>query len=58
VDWFSAELIDKKYFILLGCTVSPGFDFKDFKLADKKELTSQFPQHRGIVERLCIGETE
>jgi len=31
--WFAAELIDKNYFCLVGCTVSPGFDFEDFEIA-------------------------
>ncbi|MCK5456611.1 MAG: cupin domain-containing protein, partial [Melioribacteraceae bacterium] len=27
--WFAAEPIDKESFTLVGCTVAPGFDFKD-----------------------------
>jgi len=49
--WFAAELKDKKSFSLIGCTVSPGFDFKDFELADRKILSEQFPQHKDLIER-------
>ncbi len=50
-NWFAAELIDKKSFCLVGCTVSPGFDFEDFELAKREELTKAFPRHKEIIER-------
>jgi predicted cupin superfamily sugar epimerase len=37
---------------LVGCTVAPGFDFEDFEMAKREELTVQYPQHRNIIERL------
>ena len=52
--WFAAEVIDKTSFTLAGCTVSPGFDFLDFKLADKDELTAQFPTHAAMISKLTI----
>ncbi len=36
---------------LLGTTVSPGFDFKDFKMGDQKQLLLEFPEHRKMIER-------
>jgi predicted cupin superfamily sugar epimerase len=30
--WFCAEINDKTSFALMGCTVSPGFDYEDFEL--------------------------
>jgi predicted cupin superfamily sugar epimerase len=51
-DWFAAEVIGANTFSLLGCTVSPGFDFKDFELAERNELTSTFPQHSTIIKKL------
>lgn len=50
--WFAAELADKASFCLIGCTVSPGFDFKDFELGSKDYLLEKFPQHRKIITRL------
>lgn len=51
-DWFAAELLDKTSYSLVGCTVSPGFDFKDFTLADRGIFSSQYPQHNKIITRL------
>ncbi|MCF8229353.1 MAG: cupin domain-containing protein [Bacteroidales bacterium] len=51
-SWFAGEMIDKKAYTLFGCTVAPGFDFKDFILADKAKLSQQFPQHEKLIGRL------
>ncbi len=52
--WFAAEVIDKKSFCFVGCTVSPGFDFADFQLAKPKLLAAQFPQHKELILRLSV----
>lgn len=49
--WFAAETLNKGSYSLVGCTVSPGFDFKDFILGDRQKLLSQFPQQREIITR-------
>jgi uncharacterized protein len=49
---FAAEVKNKKGFSLAGCTVSPGFDFRDFELPGREELVNQFPQHVEIITRL------
>ena len=51
-NWFAAELLDKSSFSLIGCTVSPGFDFNDFIIGKRKYLTQLFPQHKDLIERL------
>lgn len=48
--WFSAEVV-KEDFILVGCTVAPGFEFEDFELADRQGLSSAYPQHQTLIER-------
>ncbi|WP_303316139.1 cupin domain-containing protein [Flavivirga abyssicola] len=48
-DWFAAEVIDKNTYALVGCTVSPGFDFKDFELPERDTLISKFPEHKNII---------
>ncbi|WP_215225484.1 cupin domain-containing protein [Echinicola shivajiensis] len=50
-DWFAAELIEQNSFTLVGCTVSPGFDFRDFELAERERLSGEFPQHKALIER-------
>jgi uncharacterized protein len=51
--WFASEPAPGTDFSLVGCTVSPGFDFADFEMADKKMLSDQYPQHVSLVDRLC-----
>jgi len=50
--WFASEVKDRKSFALVGCTVTPGFDFEDFELARCEELVRSYPQHRGLIDRL------
>jgi predicted cupin superfamily sugar epimerase len=51
---FAAELCDPKSdsFALVGCTVSPGFTFQDFKLHKREELISRYPDHSDLIDRL------
>jgi uncharacterized protein len=51
-SWFGAELLNKSSFCLVGCTVSPGFEFKDFKLGEREKLLKLFPQHEKIIKKL------
>lgn len=51
--WFASEPAPRSSFSLAGCTVSPGFDFADFEIADKEILLPTFPQHADIIHRLC-----
>lgn len=48
--WFAAEVAVGD-FILVGCTVAPGFEFEDFVLADRQVLSSAYPQHQTLIER-------
>ena len=49
--WFASQPINTEGFSLVGCTVSPGFDFADFELAGI-ELGEQHPQHRDLIHKL------
>jgi len=49
---FAAELENKKSYALMGCTVSPGFEFEDFELLERSELAQQFPEHLDIIRRM------
>ena len=51
-NWLAAEVTQKDSYSLVGCTVSPGFEFDDFELAKREELISLHPQHRNIIEKL------
>lgn len=50
--WFAAEVIHADSYSLLGCTVAPGFDFRDFVLANRQELMVLFPNHSDIITKL------
>ena len=50
--WFAAEIIKENSFAFTGCTVSPGFDFKDFVLPKREELIALFPKHSKIIKQL------
>ncbi len=50
-SWFASHVKDGKSFALVGCTVAPGFDFEDFELAEREELTRRYPQHRELIEQ-------
>lgn len=51
-NWFGAKVIEKNSFSLIGCTVSPGFDFEDFELADIEKLLKKFPVNQKIIKEL------
>lgn len=51
-DWFAAEVLIQNNYSLVGCTVSPGFDFKDFELPKRDTLLKQFPQHAKLITKL------
>jgi len=51
-SWFGAELFDKTSFALIGCTVSPGFDFNDFELGKRAKLVKEFPNYEYIITKL------
>ena len=50
--WFGVTVDDPAGYILAGCTVAPGFDFKDFEMGDREQLKQAFPEHKDIIERL------
>ncbi|RMH67606.1 MAG: cupin domain-containing protein [Cyanobacteria bacterium J003] len=52
--WFGATVDMPDSFSLVGCTVAPGFDFRDFELGDRQQLQQQFPQHQRLIERLTL----
>jgi predicted cupin superfamily sugar epimerase len=50
--WFASRPKQGVSFSLVGCTVSPGFDFNDFELAKQNDLEMEFPQHQTIIHEL------
>lgn len=51
-DYFAARVCPEQPYSLAGCTVAPGFDFKDFEMPDRAALMVQFPEHKDIIAQL------
>jgi predicted cupin superfamily sugar epimerase len=47
--WFASRTLGT--YALTGCTVSPGFDFRDFDLAERQALTREFPFHKELIHK-------
>ncbi|MDP2599522.1 MAG: cupin domain-containing protein [Deltaproteobacteria bacterium] len=50
--WFGAYPNEGGQFSLVGCTVSPGFDFADFEMGKREELLKQYPNAQKEIEFL------
>jgi predicted cupin superfamily sugar epimerase len=51
-NWFGSRCEVPNGFSLTGCTVSPGFDFADFELANKIELCQEFPAITSLIHEM------
>ncbi len=47
--WFASSVKDANSYSLVGCTVSPGFDFEDFELAERKSLVQEYPKYNEVI---------
>ena len=47
--WFAAGIKDLKGYSLVSCTVSPGFDFSDFEMADREKLIAAYPALEEVI---------
>jgi predicted cupin superfamily sugar epimerase len=54
--WFAAKIKIKSGYSLVSCTVSPGFDFEDFELARRNELSLEFPHLIEIIEQFTNNQ--
>jgi uncharacterized protein len=53
--YFAGEVVNKNMFGLVGCTVAPGFDFRDFYMPDISELSKMFPQHSLLFDKIQVS---
>jgi len=49
---FGATLNEPDSYVLVGCTVAPGFTFDDFEMPRRESLLETYPRHRALIERL------
>ena len=50
--WQGSRLLIEEGWALLGCTVSPGFEFADYKSAGQEELIAKWPREREMITKL------
>ena len=50
--WFAAEVDGDDTYSLVNCFVSPGFEYSDFELAKREELSGIFSEYKEIIARL------
>ena len=50
--WQGARLVGDGKFALLGCTVTPGFDYADYRGGSYAELVDKWPQEAERIRRL------
>lgn len=50
--WFGSYLPENSDYALVRCTVSPGFDFEDFEMADRDELLKLYSEFSDIILKL------
>lgn len=50
--WQGARLIGEGKFALLGCTVTPGFDYADYRSGGFAELSEQWPKESERIKAL------
>ncbi|ALC91815.1 cupin [Bacillus sp. FJAT-18017] len=53
---FGSSLLEEDGFALVGCMVSPGFEFEEFELFTQAELLRDYPQHKVIIEKIAYEE--
>jgi hypothetical protein len=50
--WQGSRPVVQEGWALLGCTVSPGFEFEDYKSAGREELCAKWPREREMLAKL------
>lgn len=51
-SWFASVPAPESEYALVGCTVSPGFDFTEFELAEREALIRQYPAYAALITSL------
>ncbi|MBI4650062.1 cupin domain-containing protein [Candidatus Desantisbacteria bacterium] len=47
--WQGARLVSGGKFAIMGTTVAPGFEFKDYKSGDRKTLIKIYPKYKKFI---------
>jgi len=50
--WQGSRLRNGGKYALLGTTVAPGFDYRDFEIGEREELVAEFPRWEELIRQL------
>ena len=50
---FGSSVMDEDTFSLVGCMVSPGFEFQDFELFTQNDLLLKYPKYKDIIMKMA-----
>ncbi|AOH53582.1 cupin [Peribacillus muralis] len=50
---FGSSVMAEDTYSLVGCMVSPGFEFKDFELFTQADLLVKYPQYKDLIMKLA-----
>ena len=50
---FGSSVSEGGAFSLVGCMVSPGFEYEDFELFTQDELLEKYPEHASVIQKLA-----
>jgi uncharacterized protein len=50
--WQGVRLVTGGEFALMGCTVSPGFEYADYESGSRSLLSEAYPEHRDMIRAL------
>jgi uncharacterized protein len=53
--WQGSRLVPGGAWALLGCTVSPGFEFEDYEAGDRNQLCAEWPEWAEMIRGLTRG---
>lgn len=53
--WFASKVKNNEGFVLVSCTVAPGFSFEDFEMAKKENLKREFPTAIELIEEMTLS---
>ena len=51
-SWFGSRVLKGGTYSLVGCTVAPGFDFRDFEMGDRQSLSAAYPEHVQVINQM------
>ncbi|MEE8573772.1 MAG: cupin domain-containing protein [Thermodesulfobacteriota bacterium] len=50
--WQGSRLASGVEFALIGATMAPGFEFADFEVGGRAELSGEYPDYKELIEKL------